>query len=116
MKLKINKLFIILFLFLTFFIFNGKTSYAYDYNSFGFKLDGTDEISFNRSTMELTVNGKVYNISFDLPEDYTNFSIVRENAAAANNYGVLFLPSSAEKLTLSGYSSNIKNYDNNAIF
>ena len=112
MKLKSKKMLFICLLFLAFFIFNGKTSFCYETNEFGFKHDGTDEVSFNRSTMELTVNGKIYKISFNLPEDYTNFAVVRASATLNDNYGVLFLPASAEKLILPVYSSDIKNYCN----
>ena len=115
MKILNKKVLIVIILFFSFLIFNKSNCFAYD-NYFNFKLDGTDDVSFNRSTMELTVNDNVYNlVCNNLPENYTNVSVVRESYGAGESWGIFFTPSTANKLKLFNpyYSSrnNLNDYD-----
>lgn len=115
MKILNKKVLIVIILFFSFLIFNKSNCFAYD-NYFNFKLDGTDDVSFNRSTMELTVNDNVYNlVCNNLPENYTNVSVVRESYSAGETWGIFFTPSTADKLKLfdSYYFSqnNLNDYD-----
>ena len=115
MKILNKKVLIVIILFFSFLIFNNSNCFAYD-NYFNFKLDGTDDVSFNRSTMELTVNDNVYNlVCNNLPENYTNISVVRESYSAGETWGIFFTPSTADKLKLFNpyYSSrkNLNDYD-----
>lgn len=115
MKILNKKVLIVIILFFSFLIFNRSNCFAYD-NYFNFKLDGTDDVSFDRSTMKLTVNDNVYNlVCNNLPENYTNISVVRESYSAGETWGIFFTPSTADKLKLFNpyYSSrkNLNDYD-----
>ncbi len=115
MKILNKKVLIVIILFFSFLIFNRSNCFAYD-NYFNFKLDGTDDVFFDRSTMKLTVNDNVYNlVCNNLPENYTNISVVRESYSAGETWGIFFTPSTADKLKLFNpyYSSrkNLNDYD-----
>lgn len=107
-----NKILLFLTIFIGILLLLTIDCFGYTYNHFNLKLDGTDEVFFNRSTMELTVNDNVYLITDDsLPSNYTKISVIRESFTMGNQYWICFLPDNSDKLIITNSSNKINNND-----